>query len=657
MVYFKLYLTILFLSISVYFGATKQNSAKFSWAHDLNNEVLVPNASSLDPYYVDYDVSNVICNNEPTNVNKLYINGEKYLSVDIPVKGGIGDGFCAELTLSTTVVKKDAKRDVTAKLTPFNNAPLLTNFACQIADMSIVYEILYSDICAEFIDYTFKPDAAKPDITNGQSCHCPGLGDARFSECPPDSFPEWKSISDIVYPGNATYEQAFSMCHYLTAHGMSRGDCFVKDLWTEVYLKFFANYRAFPIMKMKPRSIEEVVLSCAFTDVPSFNITLSDLGTTTYVYGNTKLYFQLNAETLDKHLFSEYTIVSNGTNFNDVNSLFLIDNDRVNDIGMYSTDKACSIRIAKSGPTFDRAKIDSAFIASYQSTSCGPATGVINYPLTMFKNLMGPQSALTNKINPNNLYMDAAAKLLKVKTQGSLYLNIKIKGTNTTEFDWNTQLSSTVFSDVHFSCGSSINQDGYPCTVVYSYSGAGSFDIISGTANNIVVTTKIADPSKRATFLLPTIYTDKGVVTLCLKSRASTDSPICMPVTLTIVYDRNNDITNSTNNGQDNTQGNGNGDGIFKNADGKLANWLIGVISVGSVIVFVIFALIFGPYIIMFIRWMMVKMSRGIKKIKPMLEEKTQVLQSQIDIEEPETGRSFYMNGKWFDQNGDPIKK
>lgn len=620
----------------IFAGSSKTKS--FTWANDLPPETSPTSIVDSTPYYTDFNPNNVMCDNTPRSISTTYINGYPYLDVNIELKGGINDGFCTEITPSAGVVKKSSKK----------NAMPLTNFACKIADLSVVYELLYADVCAEFDSLKFKADNAKPDITNGQSCHCPGLGDARFDECPPDSFPEWKSLSEIIYPGNDTYEASFEMCHYLTAHGMSRG-CFVKDSWTEVYLKFFAQYKPFPIMKMKPRSIEEVSLVCYISDEAPFNVTLSEMSSKTISIGTVNMTFQLNGETLDKHLFSDYTIVSSGLDFNNVNNLYLINNERVNDVGMYQKDKACSIRISTKGPVFDRATIDQAFIESYQSTSCDPATGKINYPLATFKDLMGPQSSLANKINPSNIYLDPVSSLLKVKSQGSLDLNIKIQAPPGVTYTWNTQLASTTFSDIHFTCNPSINQDGFPCSVTYDYIGEGAFDIISQTANNQVISTKIADASKKTDFILPTIYTSKTQVMLCLKNRGlSSDAPFCQLISLTVKYDRNNDIANSTDNGQDNTQGNGTGNGIFHDADGKLAKWVIGIISAASIIGAIIVLVVFGPWLIVVVKWVVTKSKVLVKKIKPIMEKKTAMMKQDIEkLQSEDTPLSLPTNQKF----------
>lgn len=617
------------LLLLTFFCQSFQRKSRFISSNPIS-PLVVTNLVDTDmtPWFADFEAKQ--CVTIADSSGKIVRNQADWLTISANLKGGIGTSLCGGIySFSTTPIDPTLPSTITTHI-----------LEVSIVSMSVVYEWVWKDFCGELISLRTPVDPSKPDINNGISCHCPGGGDARFDVC---SNPTW-SLLDYADRSMNKSKPDLTLCHNVMSSGVTKG-CLFEEETTNYFLKFYTDYIGQHIFKAKHKHYEEVILRVCINGTqnginPCQIIQMDDLTqknillTADSVNYNMDLF--LNSQVFQDHHLSDYTFMTNCSKLSQVECLHAVLNDRVNDIGMYDPEKLCSIRIGVTGPKYNMETLESIIRDSFQSDQChNPAKGKINFPITMFKDVLGPETEFSSRWDPNLFAFDQTTGTLKAKNVGSLGLRIEIQQPDISDpvfFD--NLVENLQVTQFKFSCLQSINQDGFPCVAEYGYIGEGNIILMSNTSKETVAIFK-AEPTNRYSFHLPTIFTSRTSVTLCAYTSTSPIS-ICAIASLKIEFNRENDIKNATNDGQGDSLGDNTG-GVVTKSDGKLANWLLALIIIASVVAFVILAMIFGPFVYHLLKFISIKLMQLTKSIKPTMDKMTEKLKISPAKEEEKT--------------------
>lgn len=571
-----------------------------------SNPVMIDNS----PWFANFNYAPT-CMGVVSSASSVSIDGSNRLILSTDLSGGSGTSACFSLNYTDGVQKL---------------------VVIQLSYSDIVYEFDFKWHCGAFqIIEQFPIDKNKPDIENGISCHCPGgISNPQFTPCQSEVI---NTTGQFLFQGGLPYSQTppvTTLCHNIATRGQATGCELASNDETDYFLKFKSNWQFLPAFKMKPRDYPEVVVTVFVDGQPINNVSISALDPQTIELGFDTMTIDSVSVEAPVTTIPDFVIMSSNGNFSDPKTIYMIREENFNWFGDFNPLKFCPIKYEQTtGLEMRKWEIDNVIKEAFLPSQCRPAKGVIQAPFPRIYDAFTASNSILNRIDINSFALfPGETTLMKVNSQVNLNLKVAFYGNPILT---NTLVDFSVLNSFSFTCLPSLNQDGFHCTNNINVQFKSQVTIKSVDAQYIITTHNVVAGTNSFNFIVNPMYVSNNSLTLC--ASITWQSPVIC-ATQGLKYDIKPDIYQPNTTDPDSSNGNNNGgSNIFQDAEGKLHGWVVAVITVASVIAFLIILWIAWPLILILGKGMVVIL----KKLKKMSKKAaTDIETAHKESSEPE---------------------
>lgn len=544
------------------------------------------------PFFAGYDFNKKICAGMAQSMNPIQVNTANYTTVTFSLSGNSGTAMCYGMSNSTSAY----------------NLQLVINYA------ALIYDFDFQWHCLNFEEIVNKVDPKKKDITNGLSCHCSGsMRDPQFSKCESDKLynpQDMKFVDKLPIGWNATLE----MCHNLNSRGPLTG-CFLDfGADTDFYSKFYTRWNNYPMFKLKPRDIVELVIDVYLNEVFVSNISLSSLdpiGIST-VYGD--FVFNLDSFKFPESVLTDYVVFSVDGYFNNLDNIYMVHSSEFNSFDSFNPLKLCAIKQSYNTPIeYRKWEIDNVFKNGLVLTNCHPAEGKIQAPLADLRLLLNDANKVTSRVNPNTIALyPGETTLVKEQIEASMVVSVNLPGRYNII---NTGIDGCNLSEFKFVCKDGLNQDGFHCTISYKVDTSCQISVFTPDSETVIGTYNSYPGDNQFDLIINPIYSSKDRLTLC---GYPTWKTVRSCQTSYVNYTIENEVDSNNIEPETDENGNNGDSGIFVKTNSKFKAWFITIVTVGGLIFVLGIVWFCAPFIIVALK----KMGSGLKSLKEWLYKK-----------------------------------
>jgi len=610
----------MFIIITLTIGSIQMRPMPFGRSKKWLTTAPTPTASTIltpannAPWFAGY--SHTTCVGVAQGLGSVLVNTNNWTTSILSMSGDSGTATCMQV---------------------FTGVGQVHFFQAVINYIANVYEFDFQWHCLNFEGFKHYVDPAKKDNTNGFSCHCSGsMFDPQFTPCFTDKLynPENMTFVDYMPSG---YNVTLEMCHNLNTRGPQSGCILDFGSDTDYYAKTATVWKNYPLFKLKPRSIQEVVLDIYWDNQLIQNISLSGLDPISITLPIGEVVFNLENLRVPESVVTDYIVFSTDGTFNNLENIYMTHSDNVNTFGSFNPLKLCPIKQSQgTALEYRKWEIDKMLSSDLTVGYCYPAAGAFQSPFADLKLLQNQANLLTSRINPQTLSVyPGDTTVVKEKVEGALVFSIDLPPGSVIA---DTSVVSSTINDFKFTCLPSLNQDGFHCTVKIDVAGACQVSILATDSNNVIATLNVQPGTSNYQIIINPIYTSKDKVTLCAYS-TWTAQKTCMTSALNYTREAVVDSVDSVPETAEN--GNAESKGIFLKGNKKFKAWFIGIFTTLGGIVILGLVWFFFPFIVaglkMIKSWLnscasYLKEKRSIHLSNPVEEEDEEILLDEDPI-------------------------